>query len=112
MISLKIKNFKNELNNIKTKVKETSETEIRKECGKLLNELIEATPIDTGFAREQWRLVKSVDPKYFLEFQNSAPYIHYLNMGTSKQAPKYFIEKTVLKRAKPIGIVVQIDPDT
>jgi hypothetical protein len=112
LISLKIKNFNKELVQIKNRIRESSKKEIKKECDSLLTELIEATPIDTGFAKSQWKLVESKDSKYFFEFHNAAPYIQYLNMGTSKQAPKYFIERTVLRRAQPIGIVVQIDPDT
>lgn len=83
----------------------------------LHQDLVLATPIDTGYARSRWTISKT-DPvdypkmqytvshsKFFgikvkpvsFEISNDAPYIEYLNKGHSKQAPSYFIEQTILR---------------
>jgi hypothetical protein len=51
--------------------------------------LKEATPIKTGKARDGWCIVKH-------SIVNDVNYINKLNNGTSKQAPKYFVEQTLL----------------
>lgn len=56
----------------------------------LVVKLAEATPIDTGFARESW---KSENGK----ITNEADYILALNEGSSKQAPSHFIEQVILE---------------
>jgi hypothetical protein len=55
----------------------------------LLERLRRATPVDTGRARDSWR----IDEEGIV---NDVPYINELNQGSSTQAPKYFIESTVL----------------
>lgn len=74
--------------------------------------LVEATPIDTGYARSRWenyrvnefRVSLSLVP-FSVKFteavdvvQNDADYIQFLNQGSSKQAPAFFIEKTFISR--------------
>jgi hypothetical protein len=68
---------------------------------KLVEKLKEATPVDTGYARDAWRVKDS-------KIVNEAPYISELNAGSSKQAPSYFIEKTVLADSdvRPDGAIV------
>jgi len=73
---------------------------------KLLIELKDKTPVDTGHARDSWSLEKSKEG--FL-IENSTDYIQYLNQGSSKQAPKYFIENTAINYGKPVGQIVEID---
>ncbi len=73
---------------------------------KLLNtKLIENTPIDTGYAKSRWIYRKIGSMKY--EVKNDAEYLPYLNRGSSKQAPAYFIEKTALAYGKPAGVIVK-----
>jgi hypothetical protein len=48
-----------------------------------------ATPVDTGFARDSWKVSEG-------GIVNDAAYIAELNAGTSKQAPAYFVERTIL----------------
>jgi hypothetical protein len=55
----------------------------------LLSSLKVATPVDTGKARDSWALTPT-------GIENSVEYIDELNGGSSKQAPVYFIERTVL----------------
>lgn len=60
---------------------------------KILNECVQqlkqATPVDTGRARDGWF---ATDDKLI----NNVPYIDALNHGHSDQAPSHFIEKTLL----------------
>jgi hypothetical protein len=73
-----------------------------KKIQKLLSELKQATPVDTGKARDGWYFTGS-------SIRNDVEYIDELNQGTSKQAPAYFIEKTVLAQIgiKPLGVIVK-----
>jgi len=73
----------------------------------LVVQLKGATPVDTGNARDHWK-VHPVSPHRY-EIQNTVPYIKELNAGSSEQAPAFFIERTVLanKEVAPDGAVVQ-----
>jgi hypothetical protein len=68
---------------------------------KLIKDLKEETPVDTGAARNGWKYNGS-------SIINKTPYIDDLNRGTSKQAPSYFIEQTLLKSlaVRPNGVIV------
>ncbi len=71
----------------------------------MVAELREATPVDTGKARSSW----SVTPfSHSFAVVNDTTYIEYLNQGTSKQAPAYFIESIALKYGKPLGSIVTV----
>ena len=74
----------------------------------LIEELILATPIDTGKARDSWRIEKQRDGLY--KVINDVPYIGRLNDGSSKQAPAHFIESVALKYGKPVGTIVHETP--
>lgn len=69
---------------------------------KLVADLKEATPVDTGNARDHWVLEGN-------RIVNTVEYIEDLNRGSSKQAPEFFIEKTVLKNPaiQPKGSIVK-----
>jgi hypothetical protein len=90
---------------LELKFRALSLNDARKKVNSMVNELKAATPVDTGNARASWT-VTEVDRVFFVK--NSAPYIQYLNMGTSKQAPAYFVEATALKYGTPIGSIVEI----
>ena len=83
-----------------------AEREVEKQVPKRKNELIEAlrnaTPIDTGEARAGWHQTKK-------GITNDVEHIDKLNEGTSKQAPPYFIERTLLSHrdVHPSGIIVR-----
>jgi hypothetical protein len=64
--------------------------------------LADATPVDTGRARDGWR----VDGKNLV---NDVEYISALNEGHSPQAPSHYIEITLLhvEGVTPNGIIVQ-----
>ncbi len=68
---------------------------------KLVDLLKVATPVDTGEARDNWRATKN-------RIENDVEHIGALNKGSSTQAPKHFIETTVLsqKGVSPNGFIV------
>ena len=74
----------------------------RKELAKVVVSLKEATPIDTGEARDGWYIEGST-------IKNDVEHIEFLNNGSSEQAPVHFIEKTLLaqKGLKPSGTIVR-----
>ncbi len=104
MIKLKIKNIDQEFNRINKEAAKLTQEQSRKISKQLLNELVEKTPIDTGLARASWKLKEN---RNVFEITNSTEYIQYLNEGSSKQAPAFFIESTALKYGKPLGTIVQ-----
>lgn len=64
--------------------------------------LKEVTPVDTGEARDGWRLEDST-------IVNDVEHISDLNEGSSEQAPKYFIEETLLSQpgVRPRGTITR-----
>jgi len=64
--------------------------------------LRDATPVDTGEARDGWRLEKDA-------IVNDVEHVSFLNDGSSQQAPAYFIEQTLLsqKGVVPSGTIVR-----
>ena len=73
-----------------------------------LKKLVETTPVDTGLARDSWKLTKK---SRGFSIENSVSYIKTLNTGSSKQAPAMFIEQALLdtKGIKPDSISVTYD---
>ena len=66
-----------------------------------------ATPKDTGFATSRW-VISGMFPEF--RVTNDASYIEYLNQGSSKQAPSFFIESIALRFGKPYGMIVTVVP--
>ncbi len=68
---------------------------------KSLELLKEATPVDTGEARDGWKIKDS-------KIINNVGHIEHLNKGSSKQAPSHFIERVLLAQdgLKPNGTIV------
>ena len=64
--------------------------------------LKEATPVDTGEARDSW--ASDANGVY-----NTADHIIDLNRGSSQKAPAHFVERAILSvnGVKPNGIVVR-----
>lgn len=67
----------------------------------LIEALKDATPVDTGKARDGWQYK---DGKII----NDVEYINELNAGHSKQAPAHFVERTLLNHSNvnPNGVIV------
>jgi hypothetical protein len=107
-----------------TRIRKTLENAVdvtgRLAASRLLNAIVLNTPIRTGYARSRWTIDyrKSYTVKYdvsnpsllFSEFKytisNDAPYIIYLNRGSSRQAPAFFIEATILSQGFKINNAV------
>lgn len=103
-LNMSLSNIEKEFKRISVEIDNASKVENTKTVFSLLNDLVLATPIDTGNARESWNL--SVEKDFIIK--NDAEYIEYLNEGSSKQAPARFIESTALKYGKPLGMIVDI----
>jgi hypothetical protein len=73
----------------------------------IIEDLKRNTPIDTGLARASWENIDTVEGAII---RNNVSYIEQLNSGSSKQAPAFFVEKTLLKHGKPVGQLVKINP--
>lgn len=76
--------------------------EVEKVKKDLVNRLRSATPVDTGEARDGWRVEGDA-------IVNGVGHISNLNEGSSKQAPSFFVESTVLSHpaVKPSGTIVR-----
>ena len=78
-----------------TDIKKSIILEIDKVAMAMVVDLKEATPVDTGKARDGWKY----DP-LSKTISNEVDYITDLNQGSSRQAPKWFVEMTLLKYKK------------
>ena len=78
----------------------------------LVENLRDATPVDTGNARDSWFITPtSPEPGDPTDVRavifNTTDYIDDLNAGTSRQAPARFIEREALQLFEPDGVIVQ-----
>jgi hypothetical protein len=85
----------------KAELAKRSQTILERESLKLIDALKEATPVDTGRARDGWKLRDN-------KIVNEVEYIDDLNTGSSKQAPSHFIERTLLanQNVSANGVIV------
>ena len=86
-----------------------SEKEFRSRIASMLLMLKASTPKDTGFAQSEWQATGQF-PR--LRVLNNASYIEYLNRGSSKQAPAFFVESIALRFGKPYGLVAETIPSS
>lgn len=113
MIKIKLKTSES----LKKKIDSAIENGINKQIDSLIEDTIvdlkDATPKATGYAASRWSYYKverikldiSLANTFIIRFKNEAQYIinndaeyiTYLNAGSSKQAPAYFVEQTILK---------------
>lgn len=84
-----------------------TESEMRRSLAAMLVMLNNATPEDTGYAKSRW-VVMGEFPRFRVE--NDTSYIEHLNNGSSKQAPKFFIESIALRFGVPNGTIVTVVP--
>lgn len=103
-MGMKLEGITSEFKVLSRRAKELSLVNDRKIVGSLLSELEDKTPVDTGHAKASWGLESSSDG---FKVSNSAEYIEYLNNGSSKQAPAFFVESTALKYGTPLGAIVE-----
>lgn len=99
---IKVKGIKEVIRKINEQTDREIEAVLKFKLRDVRDDLVEATPIDTGKARRGWTIKGKT-------LENSVSYIDDLNKGSSRQAPAYFIEKTVLSHpgVKPNGVIVR-----
>jgi hypothetical protein len=102
MIKMSIKG--NPIAEIEAQFKKLTLENTRRVAAELEKALEKATPVDTGEAQQGWKLRFTANGA---EVFNSVPHVLYLNQGSSKQAPAYFIETTALRFGKPVGSIVE-----
>lgn len=109
---MKLKGIEAELDRVRKQINSTKLRVVDQKCKQMLDELVEATPVDTGKARDSWGITHTGNPDRPVVISNEVPYIEHLNEGSSKQAPAHFVERIALKFGKPVGQIVQVrDPD-
>jgi len=73
--------------------------DFRKTTFQVFSGIVQRTPVDTGVARQAWKLEEgSADVDGLptvTKITNDTPYIDYLEMGSSKQAPAGMVSVTL-----------------
>lgn len=100
---------------LKSEINEIVDDNTKTLTTQAVKELIEVTPVDTGKARDSWRVdAVTINEKelpkerIIATIDNEVPYMAELNAGSSKKAPPRFIETTILKYFDPDGVIVQV----
>ena len=103
IVNIDVINFKQEMRRVEKEVQSIVGTEIEERMDYSVSTLRVVTPVDTGEARAGWVSKKLKDKNGFLggSILNPVDHIVLLNNGSSKQAPRYFIEQVLTK----IGIL-------
>jgi len=98
---MKVRGVKKTQNYVKKKSRNIVSEGKHRVSKHVLTDLKRETPVDTGRARDGWKIVGS-------KIINNVPYISYLNKGSSLQAPSHFVEKTAIRRTHvhPNGTIV------
>ena len=114
-ITIKVTGIKQTFEELNTEINKIVDVDTKKLTKQAVEDLIEATPVDTGQARASWKVeVQNINEKklpperVIATIDNDVPYIAELNSGSSKQAPSRFIERTVLQYFDADGVVVQV----
>jgi hypothetical protein len=103
-IKMKLLNIDTTFRELEAQALRLINIEDTKNVALMVAELRAETPVDTGHAQSSWTVTRK---NYGFEVANSAEYIQYLNEGSSKQAPAYFIERIALKYGVPYGTIVE-----
>lgn len=94
-VSMTVVDFDAEIRRAELEAEQIVEDDLNAKIDFAVKLLRHVTPVKTGYARSRWKARKN----YFVpggEITNDAEYIVYLNQGSSKQAPAYFIEQVLL----------------
>lgn len=103
---MKVSGINETMRMLQDAVDRTSKEKLVSESNNLVNALKANTPVDTGAARDNWKVSRTGDSAVI---SNDRNYISELNGGSSQQAPAHFIEKTVLENRNVIsnGTIVE-----
>jgi hypothetical protein len=88
---------------LKKALEKTLNARKEKKLESIVSALKGATPVDTGNARDHWKVEGN-------SIINEVEYVEYLNEGSSQQAPVNFIESTLLAQEGviPSGTIVRL----
>jgi len=94
-------------------LKKLIDKEIEKELPaiseEIVAELANATPKDTGLAASSWEVTDINYSENSFRIFNNQDYMKYLNAGSSKQAPRFFIEQVALNYGEAKGSIVSYE---
>lgn len=107
-IKIQLKNVDRTFRELRKDQEIEIETQSDIQVARLMQDLVDETPIDTGEARASWGMNK-LNKDYII--RNTAEHIKYLNEGSSKQAPARFIESVALRYGTPKGAILTEDGD-
>jgi hypothetical protein len=99
---IKITGIDSTIRNLKEQVNREINSKKIAKMDSIIKDLKDATPVDTGKARDGWRREGNT-------IVNDVEYIDELNQGTSQQASSFFVERTVLAHRDVVfsGIIVK-----
>jgi len=102
-ISVEVVNFGREMERVRDEVRRLGNSSIKEKISHATKTLRIVTPVDTGEARLGWKSkhYRGLDGYTEGTISNDVDHIEFLNNGSSKQAPKYFIEQVLMT----IGII-------
>jgi len=107
LISLDVVNYRAELAKIEEEVMEMANAEIQTKMVYAVAKLKVVTPVDTGEARLGWSGIPTTEVGGNITdgyIVNEVEHIEALNNGSSKQAPRYFIEQVL----STIGLITPL----
>ena len=90
-----VKGVAAELAKVKAKVLAEALAIAKNKAVALSTKLANATPVDTGNAKDGWEVVQKDKATFIVK--NDVAYISSLNAGHSQQAPAFFIERVILE---------------
>jgi hypothetical protein len=104
-VSLEVINWEREMRRVEQEAMQIAEDDLIGKVEYATKTLREVTPVDTGKARASWRsnIVVRNGEVASAEITSDVDYMEYLNNGSSKQAPSFFIEQVLLR----IGVLTE-----
>lgn len=102
-----IKGIESTMSELLGKINKERTALLKKAADELAAKLAVVTPVDTGEAMRGWNTAV-IDGKVYIN--NDVPHIAILNEGHSKQAPAYFVERTLLQNGRAVGTLVKTTP--
>ena len=108
-VTARLRGVDAELDRIRQEFRRRSGRRIRRDADALLDRLRDTTPVDTGRARAGWRATTARYSRgeWRLTIENDVPYIVQLNMGSSRQAPRRFVETAALRYFTADGVIAE-----
>ena len=108
-VTIRVRGADAELDRVRQEFRDIPGVRIRRDAGRLLDRLQATTPVDTGRARAGWRATTARYSRgeWRLTIENDVPYIVQLNMGSSRQAPRRFVETAALRYFTAEGVIAE-----